>query len=192
MLGSDLKIETVEFLDPSGRLKRELPEALRGREGLVQLYRAMLLARVFDRNAINLQRTGLMGTYASCEGQEAMGAGLGMAMREDDVLVPYYRDIATQFQRGVLPQEILLYWGGDERGMCYQNQAQDFPVSVPIASQSCHAVGIAYAMKYRKQDRAVVTTCGDGATSQGDFYESINVAGVMKLPLVFIDRKSVV
>jgi pyruvate dehydrogenase E1 component alpha subunit len=146
----------------------------------------MVLTRVFDRSAINLQRTGAMGTYPSCEGQEAIGAGVGLAMRENDVLVPYYRDIATQIQRGVLLEEILVFWGGDERGMCFQNQAQDFPVSIPIASQSCHAVGVAYAMKYRKQDRAVITTCGDGATSQGDFYESINVAGAMELPVVFV------
>ena len=100
------------------------------------------------------------------------------------VFVPYYRDVATQLQRGVLLEEILLYWGGDERGCDYQNQRQDFPPCVPIATQSCHAVGIAYAMKYRGEDRAVVTTCGEGATSKGDFYESINVAGAMNLPVV--------
>ena len=186
MNDSDFTFETIEFLDKNGRLLRDLPTTLDSRDALLRLYRAMLLARVFDRAAINLQRTGAMGTYASCEGQEAMGAGLGMAMREDDVFVPYYRDIATQFQRGVRLEEILLYWGGDERGMCYQDQPEDFPISVPIASQSCHAVGVAYALKYRQQNRAVVTTCGDGATSEGDFYESINVAGVMKLPVVFM------
>ncbi len=186
MLASDLNIEIVEFLDHQGELKRTLPDDLSTRESIIHVYRVMVLTRVFDRSAINLQRTGAMGTYPSCEGQEAIGAGVGLAMRESDVLVPYYRDIATQIQRGVLLEEILIFWGGDERGMCYQNQAQDFPVSIPIASQSCHAVGIAYAMKYRRQDRAVVTTCGDGATSQGDFYESINVAGAMGLPVVFV------
>jgi pyruvate dehydrogenase E1 component alpha subunit len=127
-----------------------------------------------------------MGTYPSCEGQEAIGAGVGFAMQENDLLVPYYRDIGTQIQRGTLLEEILLYWGGDERGSCFRQQAQDFPMSVPIASQCCHAVGVAYAMKYRAENRAVVTTCGDGATSKGDFYESINVAGAMELPVVFV------
>jgi pyruvate dehydrogenase E1 component alpha subunit len=141
---------------------------------------------VFDRTAINLQRTGAMGTYPSCEGQEAIGTGIGFAMRDDDVLVPYYRDVATQVHRNVLMEEILLYWGGDERGQNYQCQSQDFPVCIPIATQSCHAVGVAYALKYRKQNRAVVTTCGDGATSKGDFYESINIAGAMGLPVVFV------
>ena len=76
-----------------------------------------------------------MGTYPSNEGQEAIGAGVGLAMQDTDVLVPYYRDIATQFQRGTLLEEILLYWGGDEHGMCFSKQAEDFPVNVPIATQ---------------------------------------------------------
>ena len=186
MPGSDIEFETVEFLDPSGQLKQDLPAAFSSRDNLVQLYRIMVQTRVFDRAAINLQRTGAMGTYPSGEGQEAIGAGVGMAMHEDDVLVPYYRDIATQIQRGVLLEEILLYWGGDEWGSHFRHQAQDFPMSVPIATQACHAVGVAYAIKYRQQARAVVTTCGDGATSKGDFYESINLAGAMSLPVVFV------
>ena len=186
MQGSDFNIETIELLDPTGTLLHPLPDGLSGRDQLVHLYHNMVLTRVFDRAAIKLQRTGAMGTYPSCEGQEAIGAGVGFAMQENDLLVPYYRDIGTQIQRGTLLEEILLYWGGDERGSCFRQQAQDFPMSVPIASQCCHAVGVAYAMKYRGEHRAVVTTCGDGATSKGDFYESINVAGVMGLPVVFV------
>lgn len=186
MPDSEFNFETIEFLDPTGQLQRPLPEALATRNKLVELYQIMVRTRLFDRAAINLQRTGAMGTYPSGEGQEAIGTGVGLAMQEDDVLVPYYRDIATQIQRGVLLEEILRYWGGDEWGMHFQHQAQDFPVSVPIATQCCHAVGVAYAMKYRQQPRAVVTTCGDGATSKGDFYESINIAGAMALPVVFV------
>ena len=186
MQDSDFKIETIELLDPSGTLIGPLPHALTKRDQLIQLYQNMVLTRVFDHAAIRLQRTGAMGTYPSCEGQEAIGAAVGFTMRERDVLVPYYRDIGTQIQRGTLLEEILLYWGGDERGSCFRHQAQDFPINVPIASQCCHAVGIAYAIKYRAEDRAVVTTCGDGATSKGDFYESINVAGAMGLPVVFM------
>jgi pyruvate dehydrogenase E1 component alpha subunit len=146
----------------------------------------MVLTRLFDRAAINLQRTGGLGTYPSGEGQEAIGAGVGFAMRDEDLLVPYYRDVATQIQRGVLLEEILRYWGGDEWGMHYRNQREDFPISVPIATQACHAVGAACAFKYRRQARVAVTTCGDGATSKGDFYESINIAGAMRLPVVFV------
>ena len=186
MQAKDISFETIEFLDSDGRLQRPLPDALASRERLLQLYRLMVQTRVFDLAAINLQRTGELGTYPSGEGQEAIGAGIGLAMQESDVLVPYYRDVATQIQRGVLLEEILRYWGGDEWGMHFQQQAEDFPVSVPIATQACHAVGVGYAFKYRKQARAVVTTCGDGATSKGDFYESINIAGAMALPVVFV------
>lgn len=186
MQDSEFNIEYVAFLDAEGNLQQALPETLSDRDTLVKLYQSMVLARVFDRATINLQRTGSMGTYASCEGQEAIGVGIAQAMHADDVFVPYYRDIATQIQRDVLLEEIMLFWGGDERGSNFSQQAQDFPMCVPIATQSCHAVGIAFAMKYRKQSRAVVTTCGDGATSKGDFYEAINVAGAMHLPVVFV------
>ena len=186
MQGSESQSEIVEFLNPAGELLRPLPDALSSRDSLIHLYQIMVQTRVFDQAAINLQRTGSMGTYASVEGQEAVGTGIGFAMHKDDVLVPYYRDISTQIQRGVLLEEILRYWGGDEWGMHFKHQQQDFPISVPIATQSCHATGIGYAFKYRKQARAVVTTCGDGATSKGDFYESINLAGAMGLPVVFV------
>ena len=186
MTQPEVDFRIVEMLDPAGKLRGELPEIVSSRDSLCELYEVMLLTRLFDRAAINLQRTGELGTYPSGEGQEAIGAGVGFAMRSDDVLVPYYRDIATQIQRGVLLEEILRYWGGDEWGMHYRHQAEDFPVNVPIATQACHAVGVAYAIKYRDQQRAVVTTCGDGATSKGDFYESINIAGAFALPVVFV------
>ena len=186
MLGSESSFEIIEFLDPTGQLLRPLPDALCSRDKLINLYQIMVQTREFDRSAINLQRTGAMGTYASVEGQEAVGTGVGFAMREEDVLVPYYRDVATQIQRGVLMEELYRYWGGDEWGMHFKHQKEDFPVSVPIATQACHATGIGYAFKYRQQARAVVTTCGDGATSKGDFYESINIAGAMNLPVVFV------
>jgi pyruvate dehydrogenase E1 component alpha subunit len=183
---SEFSFETIEYLDPDGCLQKPLPESLSTRDRLVKLYQVMVLTRIYDRATINLQRTGAIGTYASSEGQEAIGAGIGFAMREDDVLVPYYRDAATQFQRGVRIEELLRYWGGDEWGMHFKDQPQDFPLSVPIATQACHAAGVGYAIRYRKQARAVVTTCGDGATSKGDFYEAINIAGAMALPVVFV------
>ena len=161
-----VSFEIVQRLDPEGRLTGDLPAPLETRENLVALYRSMVLTRLFDREAINLQRTGALGTYPSGEGQEAIGAGVGMAMRGEDVLVPYYRDIATQIQRGVLLEEILRYWGGDEWGMHYREQAEDFPVSVPIATQVCHAAGAAYAFRLRGEARVAVCFLGDGATTR--------------------------
>ena len=123
---------------------------------MIALYRAMLLTRLFDTKAIALQRTGQLGTYAPSLGQEAIGAAVGLAMRPDDVLAPTYREHAAQLLRGVSMREILLYWGGDERGMDYLVPREDFPICVPVASQCAHAVGAAYAFKLRKQSRVAV------------------------------------
>jgi pyruvate dehydrogenase E1 component alpha subunit len=139
-----------------------------------------------DTKAIALQRTGKLGTYPSTRGQEAVFVGIGNAMAKKDIFVPYYRDMGTLIQRGVRLSQILLYWGGDERGNCFTPDSEDFPFSVPVGSQPLHAAGAAYAVKFHKEKRAVLTVCGDGATSQGDFYEAMNVAGIWKLPVVFV------
>jgi len=82
--------------------------------------------------------------------------------------------------------ELLRFWGGDERGNDFQIPREDFPVAVPIASQAPHAVGVATAFKLRREPRVAVCALGDGASSKGDFYESINLAGVWQLPVVFV------
>ena len=155
-------------------------------DSLWDIYRLMTLVRTMDTKAIALQRTGKLGTYPSTRGQEAVFVGIGKAMQKQDVFVPYYRDFGTLIQRGVTLTQILLYWGGDERGNYFTKESQDFPFSVPVGSQPLHAVGAAYAIKYRRESRAVLSVCGDGATSQGDFYEAMNVAGVWNLPVVFV------
>jgi len=183
------RVGYTQYLDEAGRLSESLQHfsvAGVSSELLVEFYRWMLFTRTFDCKAIALQRTGRLGTYASCLGQEAVGTAIGKAMREEDVFVQAYRETAAVLIRGVKPEEILMYWGGDERGMDFQGPRQDMPCTIPIASQCCHAVGISYAMKLRNEARVTVVVCGDGATSKGDFYESVNAAGVWKLPLVFI------
>ena len=163
----------------------EIPPALLEPEFLMGLYRIMVLTRVFDTKAINLQRTGSLGTYPSVRGQEAVFTGVGSALLADDIFVPYYRDVSVLIQRGVRLRDILLFWGGDERGNAFASQV-NFPYSVPIASQLLHAAGAATALKIRHENRAVLAMCGDGATSEGDFYEALNVAGIWSLPVVFV------
>lgn len=175
-----------QYLNADGQSVQELPSFALNPDQLIPLYRAMWLTRLFDQKAIALQRTGQLGTYASPLGQEAIGVAIGFAMRSDDVLIPAYRDHAAMFVRGVHPANILLYWGGDERGMDFSENREDFPIAVPVASQCCHAVGVAYAMRLRREQRVVVCCIGDGGTSKGDFYESINAAGVWRLPVVFV------
>ena len=156
-------------------------------EQLIAFYRTLVLIRLFDTKAVALQRTGRLGTYPSCLGQEAFSAGIGHALKPDDVFVPYYRDQATQYLRGVPLSQLLQLWGGDERANIFEGSAhRDLPICVPIATQITHAAGVASAMKVRSEHNAVLTTCGDGATSRGDFYESLNLAGVWQLPLVVV------
>lgn len=174
------------FLDPDGQLLPHSPALANDAETLRELYKGMVLARAFDLKAIALQRTGELRTYPSCQGQEAIAVGLASAMQADDVLLPTYREQGAQIWRGITLTELMLYWAGDERGSNYAVPRKDFPVSVPIASHTIQAAGVATAMKLRHENRVAVCTIGDGATSEGDFYEAVNLAGVWELPLVFI------
>lgn len=180
------EISYTQILNEKGEVKDDLPPFAKDPATLIDLYRTMVRTRIFDKKAIALQRTGKMGTYAPINGQEAISTAIGHAMRSEDIFVPYYRDYAAQFQRGVKMSEILSYWGGDERGSNFSCDSQDLPICVPIASQCLHAAGVAFAMKYREENRVTVVCLGDGGTSEGDFYEAMNVAGVWNLPLVFV------
>ncbi|HEX4051497.1 MAG TPA: pyruvate dehydrogenase (acetyl-transferring) E1 component subunit alpha [Steroidobacteraceae bacterium] len=173
-------------LSPEGRLLGENSPAIADPSLLQRMYRMMVRARIFDAKAVNLQRTGKLGTYPSCLGQEATHVGVGAAMRAEDVLFTVYREIGTKFWRGVDMYRVLLYWGGDERGTLYEHAAQDFPFCVPIGSQMPQAAGAAMAMKIRREPRCVLAFIGDGGTSQGAFYEAINFAGARALPLVCV------
>jgi pyruvate dehydrogenase E1 component alpha subunit len=115
-----------------------------------------------------------------------VGVGIGKVMRPEDVLVPSFREQALQLLRGVTATELLLYWGGDERGSDFQVPREDFPVSVTVGGHAPHAVGVAKAFKLRRQARVAVCVLGDGATSKGDFYEAMNLAGVWRVPVVFV------
>lgn len=182
---AQFEVPYYRYLDPQGQPEQPVPEFAHHKETLIAMYRMMVLTRLFDKKAVALQRTGKLGTYPPNIGQEAIGVGIGAAMQAADVLCPYYREYGAQFWRGVTMEEVLLYWGGDERGSAYKN-SHDFPICIPIASQTLHAAGAAFALQYRGQNNAVLTVVGDGGTSRGDFYESMNVAGAWNLPLVFV------
>lgn len=183
---ASFEIHHTRFLDETGKLLGAPPDSVIDSRWLLEVYRLMVLTRAYDAKAIALQRTGRLGTYASSLGQEAIGAAVGSVMLPEDILIPTYREQAAQLARGVEMHELLLYWGGDERGSDFQGPREDFPICVPIGTQTCHAVGVASAFKLRKEPRVAVCMAGDGATSKGDFYESINLAGVWKLPVVFV------
>lgn len=180
------EIRLTRYLDKDGTPLGELPDWAHQAQPWVDYYQQMVLARQLDTKAISLQRTGQLGTYASLLGAEAIDVVCARLMQAEDVLVPYYRNHAMQMMRGVPIDQILLYWGGDERGSAAAEMGKDLPNAVPIATQCLHACGVATALKYRGQAQAVLTMIGDGGTSKGDFMEALNVAGAWQLPVVFI------
>jgi len=180
------EVRRRSYLAPDGTVLRPLPSFASDTGVLLALYRGMVLTRAFDLKAVSLQRTGRLGTYAVSLGQEAVSVGIASAMRAEDVVLPSYRDNGTLLWRGTKMEEILLFWGGDERGNLSSGPAHDFPYCIPVGSQAPHATGVAYAFKLRKEPRVAVCLFGDGATSKGDVWEAMNFAGVHKLPVVFV------
>ena len=183
-VAASFEIEYLQYLGPDGKLVNELPEGLQDPKALVPLFKQMLFVRTFDSKAIKLQRTGKLGTYAASLGHEAAHVGIGASMKPEDVFAPSYREYGAQFMRGVKPREVLLYWGGDERGNDFEGPKNDYPWCVPISTQCLMAAGAALSFKLRKQERVAVACCGDGGSSKTDFYAAVNSAGAYKSPLV--------
>jgi len=183
---AEFKIDYHQVLDPEGKLVARLPSFAEDVNEVVKMYEAMTRVRVFDTKAVNLQRTGQLGTYPPSLGHEATHIGVGAAMRREDVLAPVYREFGTQLWRGVTMTEILKYWGGDESGNDFAGPRHDFAWCVPIATQTLHAAGAAMAFKVKREPRCALAYIGDGGTSEGAFYEALNLSGARKLPVVFV------
>jgi pyruvate dehydrogenase E1 component alpha subunit len=183
---ANFEIPYLQRLSPEGTPTGPLPDFASDSQLLLRMYRMMVRVRAFDAKAVNLQRTGRLGTYPSCLGHEATHVAAGAAMHAEDVLFTVYREIGPMLWRGVEMSDILLYWGGDERGTLFPRTPEDFPFCVPIGSQMPHAAGCALAFKLRRQRRCALSFIGDGGTSQGAFYEAINFAGARALPLVCV------
>ncbi len=151
-----------------------------------EMYRFMILSRAFDDAALKLQRQGRLGTYASVRGQEACQVGSAFALQKEDWLVPTFRENASCITRGMPMKCLFQYWGGDERGHAYTESMTTLPISIPISTQLLHGVGIAMAIQFKGEKNAVLAHVGDGGTSEGDFHEALNFAGVFKAPIVFL------
>lgn len=178
-------IEYLSILDETGKVDKDLepdiPEDI-----LLEMYKAMLFGRRFDERMLKLQRQGRIGTFAPIKGQEAAQIGSAFHLRKTDWLVPSFREAAAQIWRGATPQDIWLFAAGYNEGVNIPEGAHDLPLCVPVATQLLHAAGIAYGIKYRKEDGIAMCFHGDGATSEGDFHEGVNFAAVYGLPVVFI------
>jgi pyruvate dehydrogenase E1 component alpha subunit len=179
-----LKGERLRVLDEEGRAAADLDPGLPA-DILRTLYERMVGTRTADAKALKLQRQGRMGTYAPSLGHEAAQVGLAAAMSRDDWFFPYFRDIGLFLALGYPLADYYHFWMGNEAGLRTPEGLNIFPLAIPVGSQLPHAVGAGIAAKYRKLPIAVVATFGDGATSEGDFHEALNYAGVFHTPNVF-------
>jgi len=178
-------IEYLSILDEKGQLDESLEPDL-SEELLLKMHRMMLLGRRFDERKLKLQRMGRIGTFAPVKGQEASQLGIVAALRDSDWMVPSFREATASLWRGTPMENILLVYGGFYQGNEVPEDTTDLLVSVPVGTQPLHAVGIGYGIKYEEKDDVAVTFFGDGATSEGDFHEALNFAGVYQTPTIFV------
>ncbi len=179
-------LERLAILHESGVIDDALDPHL-SHDELRDLYRALLLGRIWDERMITLSRQGRIATYPPTRGQEAASIGPAFAMNAGDWLVPSFREMPALLLRGWPMKKLILgWWGGHEYGASPPDGVNILPICGPVATQLPHAAGVAWGMKLRGKNDAVVAFVGDGGTSEGDFHEAMNIAGVFRLPLVTI------
>src|SRR5499425_1552401 len=179
------QVEYLSILDSDGNLDTALEPKLADHE-LKSLYRSMLLGRRLDERMVRLQRQGRIGTFAPTKGQGAAQIGRIFTLRPTDWMVPSFRETASMIWRGWPIEKLLLFFAGHLEGGQPAPDQHDLPITIPVSTQLPHAVGLAYAAQYRQDDVVVMAYFGDGATSEGDFHEALNFAGVWHVPVVFV------
>src|SRR5215813_7244180 len=179
------QVEHLSVLDSEGHLDTALEPKLSADE-LKSLYRAMVVGRRLDERMVRLQRQGRIGTFAPIKGQEASQVGSAFTLRRRDWMVPSFRETAAMIWRGWPIEKLLLFFAGHVEGGRPADDQHDLPITIPVSTQLPHAVGLAYAAQYRGDDVVVMVYFGDGATSEGDFHEAMNFAGVWHVPVVFV------
>jgi pyruvate dehydrogenase E1 component subunit alpha len=179
------QVEHLSILDSDGNLDAALEPDI-SPATLQAMYRAMLRGRRLDERMVRLQRQGRIGTFAPIKGQEASQIGSVFTLHPADWMVPSFRETAAMLHRGWSIEKILSFFAGYLEGGQPAPEQHDLPVAIPVATQLPHAVGLAYAAQYRGDDAVVMAYFGDGATSEGDFHEAANFAGVWHVPLVLV------
>jgi pyruvate dehydrogenase E1 component alpha subunit len=179
------QVDYLSILDSDGALDAALDPHIPPDE-LKRMYRGMLLARRLDERMVKLQRQGRIGTFAPLKGQEAAQIGSVAALTPHDWMVPSFRETAAMLWRGWPIEKMLMFFAGYLEGGQPAPDQRDLPITIPVATQLPHAVGLAYAVQYKDDDAVVMAYFGDGATSEGDFHEAANFAGVWHVPVVFV------
>jgi pyruvate dehydrogenase E1 component alpha subunit len=175
-----------QVLAPDGTLADGYEPTL-GESALLEAYRLMVFSRVVDDRVISLQRQGRVGTFAPCTGQEATTVGAALALDPArDWFVPQYRELAALVHHGYTLQSFLRYLMGDLAGARVADGVRVLPIQIALAAQLPHAVGLAWAQRLDGDGGVTLVSFGDGASSEGDFHEALNLAGVIAAPVVFL------
>ena len=153
---------------------------------LLELHRRIVLLRTYDERSVVYHRQGRIGTYAIFWNHEAIQAGATFALGDDDWIFPSYRESAIGLVRGLPAETILQWWRGHPSGWWNPADWNVASISVPIASHVPHAAGLAWGKKLRGENGVAMAFFGDGATSEGEFHEGVNLAAVMNAPAVFV------
>ena len=176
--------EPVRILEADGTVVGDADVGL-SPEQLRDLYRHMVRARRLDRECMALQRQGELTVYPPFEGQEAAQVGSAYALGDADWAFPTFRELAAAIVRGVDPVQYLAYHRGTWHGGPYDPRATRFgPICVPVATQICHAVGVAMGLRMDGSDGCALAYFGDGSASEGDFHEGANLAAVFEAPAI--------
>jgi pyruvate dehydrogenase E1 component alpha subunit len=177
--------DTVRVLDTDGRVVDPDLEPDLSEETLLSIYRDMRTVRHLDERMVSLQRQGRLGTYSPSAGQEGSQVGTTHALADEDWISYQYREHGTVVARG-FPHEYVRYWAGHESGNAALADVNVFPLNISIGGHIPHATGFAWAQKLSGDDAISVCHFGDGSTSEGDFHEGLNFAGVFDVPAVFV------
>ena len=182
----DKKIEPLQIITPEGKVRKGQKAPDLSDDQLRELMRRMVYTRIWDQRAISLNRQGRIGFYAPVAGQEASMIGSHFAMNKEDFLLPSYRDVPQMVFHGFPLHQAFLWSRGSIIGGQIPEGVNILMPQIIIASQCIQAMGVGMAYKLRNEKKVSFTYFGDGATSEGDFYEGLNFAGVYKTPTIFI------
>ena len=182
---AEFKVEYIQVLDEKGNVDKELMPKLSDKQ-IKEMYEKMVLVRTFDEKALNMQRQGRIGSYLQVKGQEASQVGSVYALNKDDWMFPMYRSSGALIARNHPIDLLFLYWGGDERGLQSPKGINNFPISIPVGTQTAHAAGAGWAAAIKGEKKVSLGFLGDGATSKSEFHTGLNFAGVFGAHTVFV------
>ena len=182
---AEFKVEYIQVLDEKGNVDKSLMPKLSDKQ-IKEIYEKMVLVRTFDEKALNMQRQGRIGSYLQVKGQEASQVGSVYALNKDDWMFPMYRSSGALIARSHPIDLLFLYWGGDERGLQSPKGINNFPISIPVGTQTAHAAGAGWAAAIKGEKKVSLGFLGDGATSKSEFHTGLNFAGVFGAHTVFV------